>query len=169
MHAAFGVDPGRVFFGVGRTWQDYIRPLGPGIPVVALVDHKGVAQIAPINFVGPQQVDYFDVARCRGRLDPGHVAPTLAGQQTQIQTGHPRRCRVQNIEAVPIVGHPAPIFGDGAGRGQYRCAVAAGQSPLANDDHAFGGLGQFFGCLVIGHCRQGLWARAQIFCRECQI
>ena len=66
LHAAFGVDVGAVFFGVGRTRQDDVGAMRAAVAVMALVDHEGIAEALRIDFVGAESTAQFGL-RALGR------------------------------------------------------------------------------------------------------
>ena len=70
------------------------------------------------------------------REDAGDVAPALAGHQAEIEAADPRRRRMQDVEAVPVVADQAEAPRRARARAaEHRRAVGPGQRALAEDQH----------------------------------
>ena len=95
---------------------------------------------------------------------PSRSRPPSPGRKPSSRppTGDARRCRVQHVEAVPVVlDHPGAL-GDLARQAEDRGAVRPGQRAHAEHDHGLLGLGQLHRVLARGDRAQGLRPRAQI-------
>ena len=139
--------------------------------MVALIDHKGRADIRQIDFVGAKQIEDFDRARAAGFHDAGDIAAARPGHETEIETADPRRRAVQHVEAVPVRTHHAECLGDCSPGAQNASAVGACERTLPQDDHRRLGSAQHLGrgSFATDQRIQRLAAVAEPFDREGQI
>ena len=77
LHPPFGVDVSAALLRVGCAWQDHIRPRGPAVTMMALVDHERPgADRVRTELVGPKQPHEVQPgdSRHRRRASPGSKA-----------------------------------------------------------------------------------------------
>ena len=128
--AAFGVDIGHGFFGVGCGRKDHVGAVRASIAMGANIYGKGCGQFACIDFIGATEEQDVKVALLGGGQNASRRLAALARKRANIKRPDAARRGVEDIEAVPVFLHHANCGGSFCCKGQNRCTIGAGKGPL---------------------------------------
>src|SRR5258708_32124921 len=134
--------------------------MGSGIAVAALVDHEGATQMSDIDLVGTEQIYKVDLAPLGPLGDTANIAPALLWNEAQVERGHTRGRRVQNVKSVPAAFGRRSRWTDHAGiardlRGKREDRGAIGPRDRAGPQNEHWALG------FLQHARERMRARRE--------
>ena len=105
----------------------------PGIAVMALIDHEGLAQGGHVDLVGAEQEHSLDLALA-GALENARDVPAAGlRQEPEVEAADPCRRRVQDVEAVPAVLDQAEALRRIPRQAEHRGAIGTRQRAHAQD------------------------------------
>ena len=73
------------------------------IAMSPLIDHERATQARHFDLIGTEQENGINLARTRRGDDLARSLASPPGKRTDLQTAHPRGCRMEHREAIPAV------------------------------------------------------------------